>query len=397
METDQQGHGSQQPVTPNERHDTDIPPWLVAFMQNQQETNARLELGIAQLHQSIAENNSTLNNATPDMTHTQDDTPIYLVKKPKHSLSTPDQFTGEDESIFPQFKGLLEAKLEIDSQAIGLEKERVWYAFGRLTGKAAGRIYPWMEASKGTNKFTVAEFLKQLDAAFADPQKQAKALSKINQIRQGNREFREFLREFEQTLLEAQGWKWDDQVRKGYLKAAINRELRDRLVTQEEPILYSEYVAQLRRITDNLQEIKAWDSRRGHLTRANHNTLPQASPDRMEWEPTRTSAATGQGFSSRLPQGQRATSVTQAERQKRRENGACVRCGSINHWVSACPLLPAIRPTQGRDMQTAKSTAPKPQVSASTAPRRKATASTATRPPVEEVEEWETDEDSGKE
>ena len=55
--------------------------------------------------------------------------------------------------------------------------------------------------------FTIQEFLGQLDAAFADPQKQGKALAQINRIRQGNRGFREFLREFEQTLLEAQGWR----------------------------------------------------------------------------------------------------------------------------------------------------------------------------------------------
>ena len=68
---------------------------------------------------------------------------------------------------------------------------------------------------KSTDLFTVDEFMKQLDAAFADPQKQQKALAKINQIRQGNREFREFLRDFEQTMLEVlYSWKSDDQVRR---------------------------------------------------------------------------------------------------------------------------------------------------------------------------------------
>ena len=398
--TDQQGHGLQQPVMPNEGPSLAIPSWLAAFMQNQQETNARLEQGITQLHQSISNSSTTPEASTQNPTPVPVDTHSNPFRKPKHSLTPPDQFTGEDELMFPQFRGLLEAKLEIDGHAIGSERERVWYAFGRLAGQAAGRIYPWMEASKSTDKFTVDEFLKQLDAAFADPQKQAKALSKINRIRQGNREFRDFLREFEQTLLEAQGWKWDDQVRKGYLKAAINRELRDRLVTQEEPTLYSEYVAQLRRISDNLQEVKAWDARRGHMTRMNNNTTPQARPstDVMEWEPTRIStAATGRGLHNRPQQGKHATSATQAERQTRRENGACVRCGSMDHWVSDCPLLPAIRSTQRRDMQTAKLRAPRPQISASTTPRKKTTASTATKPRVEEVEEWETDEESGKE
>jgi hypothetical protein len=39
---------------------------------------------------------------------------------------------------------MLRAKLEIDGRTIGEEKEQVWYAFGRLSGEVAGRIYPWI-------------------------------------------------------------------------------------------------------------------------------------------------------------------------------------------------------------------------------------------------------------
>jgi hypothetical protein len=405
MSNNEQAYGSQQPSTTNETPPTGVPDWLMAFMRSQQETNARLEQGIARL-QSTTSNNNTPNSSveSPESHTAQSNTSMDYdnpTKKPKHSLTHPDKFTGDDESAFPQFKGLLEAKLEIDSRAIGTQKERVWYAFGRLTGKAAGRIYPWIEASKNTNDFTVSEFLKQLDSAFADPQKQSKALSKINWIRQGNRDFREFLREFDQTLLEAQGWKWEDQVRKGYLKAAINRELKDRLVGQEEPTLYSDYVSQLRRISDDLQDLKTWDSRRNRMPRTNAYTLSrdtiQPPVEAMEWEPTRTiTAATGRGPPSRPRQGQHAASSSQVERQRRREKGACVRCDSMDHWVRDCPLLPPLtsRP-QGRAAPTqAEPRMPtrKLQVS-STAPKSKSATVTA----IEEVEEWETDEDSGKE
>lgn len=36
----------------------------------------------------------------------------------------------------------------------------------------------------------------------------------LNTIRQGNREFREFLQDFEQTLLEAQAWGWTEEAKK---------------------------------------------------------------------------------------------------------------------------------------------------------------------------------------
>ena len=40
-----------------------------------------------------------------------------------------------------------------------------------------------MDYTKNTDAFKVQEFLKQLDAVFTDPQKQSKALSRVNQIR----------------------------------------------------------------------------------------------------------------------------------------------------------------------------------------------------------------------
>jgi len=65
-----------------------------------------------------------------------------IVRKPKLCLLHIEKFDGKDLNFFPQFEGLLRAKLEIDGEAIGGEKERVWYAFGRLTGDAAARIFP---------------------------------------------------------------------------------------------------------------------------------------------------------------------------------------------------------------------------------------------------------------
>ena len=49
--------------------------------------------------------------------------PIDLRKRPKHTTPYLERFTGEDESIYPIFRGLLEAKLRTDVQAIGGEYE----------------------------------------------------------------------------------------------------------------------------------------------------------------------------------------------------------------------------------------------------------------------------------
>ncbi|KAI0991877.1 hypothetical protein K3495_g16310, partial [Podosphaera aphanis] len=166
--------------------------------------------------------------------------------KPRHSQPHPEKFSGVDASQYPQFRSSLEAKLKIDAQAIGNEEERVWYGFGRLTDVALRRIYPWVEFSKGKKDFTVVEFFSSLDKAFGDPEKIIKAIDKLNSIRQGNRGFREFLQDFEQTLPEAQAWDWSDEAKKGYLRSGLNRDLTDRLVSQAEPHAYDDFVSQLR-------------------------------------------------------------------------------------------------------------------------------------------------------
>jgi hypothetical protein len=56
-------------------------------------------------------------------------------------------------------------------------------------------------------------------------------IAKLNTLRQGRRSFQELLTEFDRLLLEAGGYGWVDTVKKGYLRAAINNELRERLIT----------------------------------------------------------------------------------------------------------------------------------------------------------------------
>src|SRR5258706_3924389 len=223
-----------------------IPQWLVEFMENQRAVNESLQ----QSNQQLASQLEVLANSTTPRSFTEVSTAptpsIRLapsvtgpVSKPKHSRRHPDPYTHEDESMYPQFRGGLEAKLRIDGPAIGQEEEKVWYAVDCLKDQAAKRIYPWVESAKDTDRFTVRELFAQMDMAFADPEREGKAVTKINKIKQGSRPFREFLQEFEQTLVEAKGWAWADAIKKGLLKAALSGELVERLIGREEPADYA--------------------------------------------------------------------------------------------------------------------------------------------------------------
>ena len=114
-------------------------------------------------------------------------------RRPKHSSPHPEKFTGEDESLYPIFRGILESKLRTDAQAISGSYEMVWYAFGRLTGTASKRIFPWIQYTQNGPDFTIDNLFNQMDLAFLDLEKQSKAVAKINTIKQKSRSYREFL------------------------------------------------------------------------------------------------------------------------------------------------------------------------------------------------------------
>ncbi|RKF77514.1 hypothetical protein GcM1_218010 [Golovinomyces cichoracearum] len=250
-------------------------------------------------------------------------------QKPGHSQPHSEKFSGSDLSLFPQFRSILKAILQMDAKAIGNEAERVWYGFG-LDG-----------------------FLNRLDKAFGDTDKITKAIQKLNIIRQGNRDFRDFLQDFEQTVLEAQGWGWEDPNKKGHLRTALNRELSDSLVSQDEPDSYDDFVSQLRKTSDKIEVMKSWNERKHrnrYLPQQTLQTLDNENGDPIDWEPTQTvSFATAQrNLRVQLPSSEsnRAIWVSNEEIGRRVAAGLCLRCGKRGHRIRDCNLLPALNPNR---------------------------------------------------
>ncbi|KAK9368506.1 hypothetical protein V1509DRAFT_646651 [Lipomyces kononenkoae] len=122
------------------------PAWLQQFLQGQQEGH-RLDqvTSLLSLHPNEPPNPAGQTTSIDSLTN-------VTTKRPRAKLPDPEKFTGSDLSLFPQFLGKLQAKLEIDADAIGVEKDHVWYCFGRLEGSSAARIFPWMSAYKGSRQ-----------------------------------------------------------------------------------------------------------------------------------------------------------------------------------------------------------------------------------------------------
>jgi hypothetical protein len=360
--------------TPGQSSEGSVPPpdtivtpeWVLANHQQQQEVNAQIMASLRAIQQATA-------NAT--IQHPQESTPAPITevpvlngpvsdpfRRPKHSLSHPEKYDGESKTAYPAFKGHLRAKLRIDQAAIGGEAEQVWYGFGRLSGKAAERIFPWIEATDSQQKpLRVQDFFDQLDAAFYDAQSPQRALEWINTKRQGSTPFREFLQDFEQKLLEAGGWEFSDGIRKGYLKAALNLELRKQLVARDEPKVYSDFVNLVRKASDDLDQIKRMEKTRNNWvsTRQPKSTDRQ---DAMDWEPTpRTASGSAPNPRRGNNDRPRAKWVSQTVFDQRRTDGACFRCGDLNHRTIQCRYAAALPPNGNRPQKTSSSTQAAPE------------------------------------
>ena len=174
--------------------------WILNQHQQQQVVNASILSALQGIQQQLSQSvqqrplKGTNGNREASPTRIGSDIEGTILLKAKHSLSHPDKYDGENKAGYLAFKGHLCAKLRIDQRAIGGELEQVWYSFGRLSGKAVERLFPWIDATESQGKpLRVAEFFDQLDAAFRDSQSTQRALEWINTRRQGKTPFREFL------------------------------------------------------------------------------------------------------------------------------------------------------------------------------------------------------------
>ncbi|KAH6665240.1 hypothetical protein B0J14DRAFT_606750 [Halenospora varia] len=123
------------------------PSWLVEILERQ---HSMIANSIAIMADRISHLEETRTYLTPSRTLSPTSMPpletaggvLAERPRPKPQLPYPEQFIGEDLSLYPQFEGLLRAKLQIDGEAIGGDIEQAWYAFGRLSGAAATRVFP---------------------------------------------------------------------------------------------------------------------------------------------------------------------------------------------------------------------------------------------------------------
>ena len=317
---------------------------MTALAKQLEESNQRLLVLANQqnAYEATATQSRTQNrtpgtsNPTPDVS-SYSSPPLDPLRRPKPSFPDPEPYDHTDKTLYPQFIGLLQAKIKHDGLSIGGEEKQAWYMFGRLKGDAAKRIFPWVNAADQDKTLCTKDLFDQMNIAFLDPRAKEKALAALNRTKQGKLSINDFLGKFDQLLLEAGGWNWADSIRKGYLKDALSTKILTALVGTEEKPTYEEYCQQLRRVADQLEEVQEKSSGRPYgqwRQRARREgSQPTENHDPMDWEAAIAAAVRVAVAGRTTTEGRWAS---EKEVSRRRQEGLCLRCGKDGHFVRDC-------------------------------------------------------------
>ncbi|KAJ5874811.1 retrotransposon gag protein [Penicillium soppii] len=198
---------------------------------------------------------------------------------------------------------------------------------------------------------TPEDLLSYLERIYGDPNVKARAVQRLYALKQKpNQSFERFLPSFERELADAGALQWPDDSKKHTLVMALNKETHSALVNRGVPSTFNEMVYLLHRISADLSGFQAMWNRPKRATAATAQI--EETYDPMDWQPTSVKV---NRFATDLDPnrdrdliGKRAKWVSEEERDRRREEGLCIRCGRPKCRIASCPLKPTRRPEDRR-------------------------------------------------
>lgn len=300
----------------------------------------------------------------------------------RHALPPLPYFTGEP-GQYRSWRTQLVVKLRIDGPRMGGPIGQIAAILMALKGNAqrlcAARMSKFVEEE---HTAPVEDVLFYLDSIFKDPDLERAAQESWFRLRQGTTPFDLFFAEFERLLCEAGGDNFNERIKVGQLQVATSNEIVRLGIAAGHASTLLELGKRYRQISTDLASLKAGPTlyatplapRQAAL---NHTVpmdidLPETYP---ATQPTSTLAAhRGRGQNRGRGGGDAATSsvrrtrvnpdgqpgpglptderlrgrtavwISEEEGTRRRQAGACLRCGRMGCRIAVCPLAAARNP-----------------------------------------------------
>ena len=208
-------------------------------------------------------------------------------------------------------------KLRIDGAVIGTPQDQAAYLFSRMEAKAQLMVVSFYQNQPGCD---VAIFVRHLDSIYIDPNATARALNRLQAMKQGRESFATFLPKFEKELGENQLTMVPDMVKIGYLRGALNTEMQRAMIG---PVTYTDYGGFIQVLLAVGSQLDCLQYQKGRTAPIMTPSLVWLDGDEMDWTPT-------------VQKVKLRKRLTVEEQQKCWQEGRCFNCLKRGHRANDC-------------------------------------------------------------
>lgn len=242
----------------------------------------------------------------------------YGVTAPTLRKRLPDisKFDGSRKG-YPMWKVEVDNKLRIDGAVLGTPQDQAAYLFSRMEAKAQLMVVSFYQNQPDCDART---FVQYLDSIFIDPNAAARALNRLQAMKQGRESFASFLPKFEKELGESQLTMVPDMVKIGYLRGTLNSEMQRAMIG---PVTYVDYGMFVQALLAVGSQLDCLQYQKGRATPMAITNRVWPDGDEMDWAPT-------------VQVGKLRRRLTPDEQEKCRQEGRCFLCLKRGHRANDC-------------------------------------------------------------
>ncbi len=134
-----------------------------------------------------------------------------------------------------------------------------WYLHSQLKGLTLSQVTPWIVAciksKKVLNHMIIEKLINQLWHTYNNSELKKRVTCILKALKQKEKSFAKPLTTFKWMLLEAEGLKWDDAIKKTFLSNSLNVTLTQVLIVTSIFVSYNKYIILLQWVSHNLNSI----------------------------------------------------------------------------------------------------------------------------------------------
>lgn len=267
----------------------------------------------------LEQENQHLRTITPPLVQTA------TVSLPKVTL--PDKYDG-NRSSFRGFVNQLNLLFVLNGPRYPTDRIKIYTVGTLLTGKALAWFNPYLERpEKHTETLrSFDSFMAIFRATFGPVDPAVTAANEIRRLNQGKSSAASYAANFVQL---ASDLDWNDAALISQFRQGLSGEVKNMLVYHDYPLTLDQAISLAIRCDQRLLENRL--DQRSRPSTSFHPSAVRMTPPPVPVGAVPMDIDVVQ-VSSRHPP------VDEAERQRRRENNLCFRCGNPNHISKYCPL-----------------------------------------------------------